>query len=211
MPYLKKESVSAVVDQTLEDVIDTDEALTADSDSLVPSQQAVKAYVDNSTPASLIHQATVTLTDAQIKALPTTGVEVVPEPGEDKLLRLMGGVYRFTRVADYTNIDGTFSGMFVRYGGSTCLASLYNPVAGFLDFGAPLGDFAIALINNKFNVVSGVGVEEPPWDSADALDEPFVVAIDNGATGNLTGGDAGNSLEVSIFYTIYDVNTNEFV
>lgn len=57
-------------------------------------------------PTSQIYQSEpVVLTDAQVKALPTTGIQIVPAPGAGKALSFVAGLAVAHKVAGYTNVD----------------------------------------------------------------------------------------------------------
>ena len=65
---------------------------------------------------SITKVATVTLTDAQIKALPTTGVEIVPAPGAGKLIHFIWGSIVLHAPVHYNTSPG--SSLQLVYSGS---------------------------------------------------------------------------------------------
>ncbi len=71
------------------DKIDDDPTLAADSPTLVPSQAAVKAYVDGS--VAILKQRKVTLTSTDILGLTSSASSftLIPAPGAGKFLRLL--------------------------------------------------------------------------------------------------------------------------
>jgi hypothetical protein len=71
------------------DKIDDDPTLAADSSTLVPSQAAVKAYVDGS--VTILKQRKVTLTSTDILGLTSSANSfiLIPAPGAGKFLRLL--------------------------------------------------------------------------------------------------------------------------
>src|SRR4051812_35669806 len=73
------------------DAIDTDPTLAANSDEKLPSQEAVKAYVD-----SAIQTVKVSLTSAEILALFTTPKQLIPAPGAGKMLVPLSYFYVYT-------------------------------------------------------------------------------------------------------------------
>jgi hypothetical protein len=146
---------------------------------------------------------TVELTDAQIKALPTTPLEVVESPGVGRLLRLVSGFYKLHLIVDYENLDAVFPSLFLRHGGSSALHSLPASASGFLDWGGPAD--VVAWMTPFFGAVSGSPVEGVGYDLNDIANSPFLVSADNGFSGDFTGGDTANTLQVTVYYTIIDV------
>jgi hypothetical protein len=161
-------------------------------------------------PASQIFFASKTLTDAQIKALPTTPIVLVP-PTEvinytglpTKLqLPLFGFSIVTNLTGAYTNVDAAVN-WFINLGSdnsftfSTGLQG--NGVAGFggVAWYAP-------------SQLTGSAANDPTRASANnldssLLDNAIVLAVNNQGDGNFTGGDPANALHVTVFYTIIDV------
>ena len=158
--------------------------------------------------ASAVSVATVTLTNAQVLALPTTAVQLVAAPGAGKLLVPIHATLHLTWVADYTNIDAAAS-VSVRYGtrigliaavGSLNEASsaVTSGVTGLLAEGNAV---SAHLPNLGYKSTVGSNVEGfSGQDDALAVNMALVLAVANGAAGAFTGGDAGNSLKVTLLY-----------
>lgn len=166
---------------------------------------------------SLIHQETVTLTDAQIKSLGNgTAIQIVAAQGANKVIRLVdASAVLDTSAGEYDGgFDPAGSGwaFFLDYQASTYASSVI-PIAAPLNLQAitPLlwsavvsgdsdmvgeGDFA-GLIISKLPTTT-------PVNKALELSDWF-------AAGAYTGGHASNTLKVSVAYLIWDVSTGAYV
>ena len=147
-----------------------------------------------------VYQLKTTLTDAQIKALPTTPVEVVPAPGAGKMLLLnqVSIVYPASSVMNsYDNIDAGATYVSVIYG-----SDYQEEGSGYVNdigrlFEQPGNIFKV----KPFNIdgVDWVTIASP------VENQGFFLYADNNASNNLTGGDPANTLEVTVFYSIVDL------
>jgi hypothetical protein len=151
-----------------------------------------------------------TLTDAQVKALPSTPIDIVPAPGAGKILWLQSFWMRMNWVADYTNIAAT-SFLFFKIGGVTTPLSLRQEVnsgvSGLLAGGGPdgvsafqAGSFKAAAAYNAAGFAASSGF----YDS-DVMNLPITLVGVN-TDGDFTGGDSGNSLIVTVNYSLLDFN-----
>jgi hypothetical protein len=158
-----------------------------------------------------VRSATVTLTNAQIKALPTTGVTLVDAPGPGLAIiadvastngraHLLGA---FT--AAYTNVD---AGVKVGF----CICS--NPFAAFSGPSSTYDQQYHTFFTSTGNVwsmvsaakINGISVATGTDTATDIENKPLVLYLDNSAAGNLTGGNAANTLKVTVYYTIVPTN-----
>lgn len=149
------------------------------------------------------------LTDDQIKALPTTPIDVVPILGANKVIIPLMVSLQLTWVANYTNIDpnssiritpsGTPGG-----GGALLVTGIENPsfavsgalAAGYSTFQLMMPDFGVDALSTS-SMIPGFGLTE-----VNSLG--LKLWMNNQASGNLTGGDPGNKLIVNTFYTGVD-------
>jgi hypothetical protein len=165
-------------------------------------------------PTSQVYQATVTLTDAQVKALPTTPAVIVP-PTE--VLNYSGvpvhlyapllGIARVaTHLADYANVDSTCIFGF-NLGSDNSFTYSTQSLVGSAD--------------NILNTAGGIGVFSPATLTGSAagaltlaftntlsdalLDNAVVFSCLNGGAGDFTGGDSGNELKLTVFYVLVEV------
>lgn len=166
-----------------------------------------------------VYQLKTTLTDAQIKALPTTPVELVPAPGAGKTIMVQSVLfYRPTLVALYAG--------YVEYD-QVCLAYATHPSGN-------------SAINTGFShVVTDMTITDlrdllfqETYDSPVFYDSPAQLFVDgyvpakrlassktdienkgivyklisgDGEPVNWTGGHASNTLEITVFYSIVDL------
>lgn len=152
---------------------------------------------------------TTTLTNAQIKALPTTAIELIAAPGAGFMLVPISAVARLTWVADYTNIDaGCQLAVTQESGAATNPVFLTileeNPDIGVSGLLA-LGDSSFAIFGPRMwgaaaasNFVHASG----GWNTFSVENLPLYLRATNGVSGAFTGGDAGNSLKVTVIYTV---------
>lgn len=149
-------------------------------------------------------QTTVTLTNAQIKALPTTPVVIIPSTETlaysgtpTKLfLPFIHAIILNTSAGGYTNVDVT--AQFVLAFGSDWSADIARSqlIQGFLT--ATKFSFIPLLTENS--AVSGKALPEPSGLTDGLQDNAVALAMTNGAAGNLTGGNVVNSMQVIVHY-----------
>lgn len=150
---------------------------------------------------SLVLSATVELTDAQIKALPSERVEIVPAPATGKALLYITSFFQInTSAGAYTNVDAD-GRIYIDYGGE--LASL----PAILPSGANLRTWVLPPASqfgqnpsvlstfNSVNIARSTGIDETP----------LYIKIDNNGAGDFTGGNAANTLKVTVYYVVVDL------
>jgi hypothetical protein len=142
-----------------------------------------------------IQSATVTLTDAQIKALPTTYIEVVAAPGIRKMLVLQSALIQFyISGGNYTNVDiGSY--LIIGYGDWAVDASSIVLFSGSE--------------NNLFSVLTTAqdGDLTAGYLTAgnNTLQENIALKVISSNSGNFTGGNPANTLKVTVYYVVVDL------
>ena len=133
---------------------------------------------------------TITLTNAQILTLPTTPIQVIPPQGLNKAILVTGAFLKFTNAGDYTNVT--------------------NNILILQTNSAP---FNVKHLSFKY---VGLGDGEPlsygiatPFGDSNYLTPDMVnnigIAIASQNTGNFTGGNAANTIELTLFYNIINL------
>lgn len=138
----------------------------------------------------VLQVAEVTLTDAQIKALPTTPIQIVATPGAGKYIKYLGSALVLDVTAGiYTNLNT--SSMNIRRVGQ-------NPLT--VDFsGSYLED------NSNIWVYQDTSVNDDGVPVPIAELENLAIEISSQNTGNLTGGNAANTLKITVYYIVVDL------
>lgn len=149
-----------------------------------------------------ILSATVTLTDAQVKALPTTAVQVLAAQGAG-ILTLAADALAFPAVVElgatnvaYTNVDPTATWQFVnpQPGGGWSISYLAHDA---LTYGPSGGGTPVTTICAE-GTHSGTGAAI----NEGGENQPLMFQILNGALGNLTGGNAANTCRITVYYML---------
>ncbi len=130
-------------------------------------------------------------TDTQIKAFPTTPVTFtqLPAPGTDKRWVIVKGLWRAVIVTAYTNISAN-SQIRLVFGNNVYLAN--TPVTD----GASPAELSLLIATTGTRSVPLHEWTDQPQPAANVENLDIRISINN-AGGNLTGGNAGNSLTVS--------------
>lgn len=151
-------------------------------------------------PDSIVATATITLTDAQIKALPTTGIEIVPAPGAGRVLRPYLALIISNFATVYTNLDAGNLGMVIDDGAGdvTDYCSMTGMMNSTTRKVASMGPYSVT------DDASGNGVV-PRLNLTGAENSPLTLFASNAAAGNLTGGNAANTLKVIVHYVSFTV------
>jgi hypothetical protein len=156
-------------------------------------------------PASQPLWVQTVLTNAQIKALPTTAVEILPAPGVGKCVFPLFAMLHMHWAADYTNIDASAE-MLIKNGNQALLSSwsqtVASAVSSLLAGGGPDGTWAWAVLIG--NIASSVTFgASGPYDS-DIANLPLLISATNGGAGDFTGGNVANELEVTVQYLLVE-------
>ena len=148
-----------------------------------------------------VFQASVTLTNAQIKALPTTPVEVVAAPGPGQAIQFINGFHRLHLVTDYTNVHVS-ANLVLKNSGNTMSHS--NPFRVgdtlYLDYGAPIDLHGTFTPKTVFDTLV---FEQGAWVAFE--NEGLDIAASNVPNGDFTGGSSSNELSISVVYALVDV------
>ena len=162
--------------------------------------QALTFFGPILSPAGLVQgSAVLTLTNAQLIALPTVPVAVLVAPPAGSVIQ----VVRATVIVDatagaYTNVDAT-AGLYLGYGGATNKATNAGACTGSIDT-AQKSVFLLAggLISTAIDTTPGALVGVSTHYDAVAVD----IVINNAAAGNLTGGNAANTARITVDFLV---------
>ena len=163
--------------------------------------------------------ASVELTDAQIKALPSTPVQILAAPPAGKAYLFLGGaIVLDASLGQYTNVSSFEDNI----AGITAMFSTGFGVMGYercADTFANVGIWGVQLAPASGRIYSPTDIEVTDGaavaytqDSFDGLlDGAMTINIDNYTAGyavdlgNFTGGNAANTLKVTVYYVVVDL------
>jgi hypothetical protein len=144
------------------------------------------------------------LTNAQLKALPTSFVELVAAPGANKLLVFHWCLLSITAGTTYTNVDtGLMRGPFVAYGDWDADCSSF---ASFWAGGTDaflLSPLDLPINDSRYGqffypvAASGIG---------GGINKALKIGAWND-NGDYTGGTAGNSIVGVVAYSVFNITT----
>lgn len=177
---------------------------------IVSGGDTKKVTVDNllaGVGGELLH-ATLVLTNAQTKALPTTAVTIVTAGGANTAILPMFASLHMNWTADYSNIDSTAQlalrgphDIGFQLLSQDTLGGISNLLAGGQNAWSFMGPESLTK-NAATNRTRG----ESGYSDSDVVNKNLRVVITNGASGDLTGGDAANTLRVDLWYVLLDFN-----
>lgn len=156
----------------------------------------------------------VSLTDSQIKALPTTGITLVSAQGSGYRIKVLGATFRtnFTAGA-YTNVNTTYATLQLEIGATWVRTPIVNDDSYTVDltqattfFNAAqqrLVDLGTLLDAIESGAASGNGEWVLPNISSSPTvqdNTALIIKMDNNGSGNLTGGNAGNVFKITVHW-----------
>jgi len=186
-------TVNPLSGNQLEVLADDTNSLTGAEKVLVVQGSTVKETTTQDIANLGVLSATVTLTDAQIKALPTTPIEIVAAPGANKITLISSIILHLDWTADYTNIAG------INVVGA--LSGTNNGYMGGLLESA--GDVSGLLANGQDSFAFLFPVSNSYIDNGLINDAFYLKSLNN--SGNYTGGNAANTLKVTVYYIVVDL------
>lgn len=152
--------------------------------------------------AGLLQVASVTLNDATYKALPTNAPEIVPAPGAGFAIMPMGLAISHPAIVAYTNVS-TSGGYMV----------MSDPTDNVAEYGGYFvnNDLSIVLAGPGAVIAYHQGLPADP--SGGAIPPEYLVEdsavhlhVDNAGQGDFTGGNAANTLKITVYYVVLDVS-----
>lgn len=146
--------------------------------------------------ATTLRSVSHTLTNAEIKALPTTEFQLLAAPGAGKVAwPVFANVSLDSSAGAYTNVK-TGAALFLWNDAATLLTETGESYPLFAD-GQAIQLFGS--IGQRY--FSGGNILETP----DYENRAIVLKLNNSPNGNMTGGHADNSLKITLFYVLIDL------
>jgi hypothetical protein len=155
--------------------------------------------------------STTQLTDSQIKALPTTAITLVAAPASGKIIIPIQAFLKMNASAGaYTNINTGAVANQARWvlttNGNEFSAQIYNDTASsntmLSDFIGTTTPRFIHLYPFFANEESVYGIYTYPLDVSGFDAQALTLKAINTTNGNYTGGNAANTLSVSVIYLV---------
>ena len=175
-------------------------------------QSVTGDLVDNADPenpvilgGAAILKATVTLNDEQIKALPTTGVEIVAAPGAGKTIKPIGLTGVLNTAAGAYTADADASWIITPSDNNTYLSTL-RKVASILtqasirvfDIGFPWYTLGSGSFDTEI-------LTEDSGSLSQLENKALIIKDDWAGVSDYTGGNAANTLKVTVYYVVVDL------
>lgn len=184
-------------------VVDDDATLTVNAHTILPGNGS-----------TFLRQVVTRLNDTEIKALPTTAINLIDAPGAGKIIIPTLIYPRLSNwIADYTNIDATCVISFPNGNSnvmSTIDESITSGASGLLAGGGPDGTSGPVLFNAKPSGANIYSYAGQSYDS-DLANLPLKISVSNGGAGDFTGGDTGNILTITVAYYLLDMASGYFI
>jgi hypothetical protein len=157
--------------------------------------------------AAVVQLATATLTDAQIKALHTTPVQVLAAPGAGKYIAVIAALVACdTTAASYTNVNSVQGELLLETVTSTRIGVLkVDEYADLFTWGGQLAYQLGPLTSLEWVTGPPARMTQPPFSLDDNADTALQLNVNNSSNGNFTGGNAANSLTLTLLYMVLDV------
>lgn len=145
----------------------------------------------------------IELTNDQIKALPTTPIQILPSPGTNKINRIimLTATAKFT--APYTNVANyPLCKLRALYAGGA-LATQDGEDGNDLFASTP--NYSAHQTPTNISSASGSTDQGTSDDATAMIDQAINISVDNNGQGNLTDGDPANTLVINVHYTVEEI------
>lgn len=159
-------------------------------------------------PVSQLYEARIVLSNTQIKALPTTAVELIPALPGKVIYPVFAALHLADWVADYVTVHAdAILTIGINGTNATTLVQLNNAVAtsvaALLAGGGPDGTWAFLGSRSLVSAPTLYGLAN--YYDSDLVNTNVAIAVNNQGGGDFTGGDDSTTLVVDVHYTTIDV------